>query len=159
MKVTRLTPDARKRVLALATEEAARRGDRRIGADHLLLGLLHEPSSVAARALGVDLESARAASEALDRAALAAVGIDATLHGPGSPPIRAHRRPPFTSGARAALQRSLHEARSMKARSIDPRHLLLGILSRQRPDPAAELLAELGVDPADVRRRLIQQAS
>ncbi|MYS42867.1 hypothetical protein GTY23_16820, partial [Streptomyces sp. SID5998] len=39
-----------------AVDEASLRGDRRIGTEHLLLGVLHEPG--AARALGADLDSA-----------------------------------------------------------------------------------------------------
>jgi ATP-dependent Clp protease ATP-binding subunit ClpA len=152
--VTRLSQDVRKIVLTLAAEEAQRRGDRRIGTDHLLLGLLHDPNSVAARTLGVDLESARAASADLDRAALAGVGIDAGYLSLPPTPMQAHRRPPLTSGARAALQRSLHEARSAKARRIETRFLLLALLDRERPDPAAELLAALGVDPSEARKRL-----
>jgi Clp amino terminal domain, pathogenicity island component len=74
--IMRLSADARKLVLTSAAEEAGRRGDRRLGTDHLLLGLLHDADSSAARALGVSLESARGASDALDRAALAAVGVD-----------------------------------------------------------------------------------
>ncbi|NEA46962.1 Clp protease N-terminal domain-containing protein, partial [Streptomyces sp. SID10815] len=38
-----------------AVDEAALRGDRRIGTEHLLLGVLHEPGAV--RALGADLDS------------------------------------------------------------------------------------------------------
>jgi ATP-dependent Clp protease ATP-binding subunit ClpC len=50
-----------KRVLAYAAEEAARLNDRHIGTEHLLLGLLREPS-VAAEALqanGIDLVKTR----------------------------------------------------------------------------------------------------
>jgi hypothetical protein len=36
--VIRLRADARKMLLTSATEEASRRGDRRLGTDHLLLG-------------------------------------------------------------------------------------------------------------------------
>jgi ATP-dependent Clp protease ATP-binding subunit ClpA len=153
--VKRLTADARKRVLTSAAEEAQRRGDRRLSTDHLLLGLLHEPS--AAKLLGVDLEAARRASSDLDRAALSAVGFEANdLDSPL--PIRSRRRPPFTSGAREVLKRSVEEARATKSRAIDARHLLLGILTRERPDPAAELLAALEVDVTDARERLKRSA-
>jgi ATP-dependent Clp protease ATP-binding subunit ClpA len=152
--VTRLSEDVRRVVLTSAAEEAQRRGDRRIGTDHLLLGLLHDPNSVAARTLGIDLESARAASAALDRAALAGVGIDVGYLSLPPMPMQARRHPPLTSGARAALQQSLHEARPAKARRIEARFLLLALLDRERPDPAAELLAALGVDPSEARKRL-----
>jgi len=151
-----LTPDARKRVLTTAAEEAHRRGDRRIGTDHMLLGLLHEPA--AAKLLGVGPDDARRVSSTLDRAALAAVGLDApTLDAPL--PVRSRRRPPFTSGAREVLKRSVDEARAVKSRHIEARHLLLGILSRERPDPAAELLAAMDVDVAGARARLKRPAN
>lgn len=34
------------------------------------------------------------------------------------------------------------------------KHVLLALLSRERPDPAAELFHALGVDRTDVRNRL-----
>jgi hypothetical protein len=94
----RLSVDARKLVLTSATEEARRRGDRRLGTDLLLLGLLHEPDSPAARALGVSLAEARAAVDALDRAALTAVGIEAGSLGEGPP--RGHRSRPAAGSRR-----------------------------------------------------------
>ncbi|MGW4277566.1 Clp protease N-terminal domain-containing protein, partial [Streptomyces seoulensis] len=51
--------------VASAVDEAALRGDRRIGTEHLLLGVLHEPGAV--RALGAGLDSARAVRRAEDR--------------------------------------------------------------------------------------------
>ena len=151
----RLSEDARKLVLVAAAEEARRRGDRRLGTDHLLLGMLHDPDAEAARALGLDLDSARAAEDALDRAALAAVGVDAG----GLDPMRVvgtgfHRLPPLTSGARAVFKRAIDQARPGGSGRIETRHFLLALLTCERPDPAAELLHELGVDPAVVRERM-----
>jgi len=151
--VMRLTQDARRQVLSSAAEEARRRGDRRIGTDHLLLGLLHDPGSLAEQILGMDLDAAREASNALDRAALAAVGVDVGDFTPAA--TRPGRgRPPFTSAARAVLHGSVIEARDARARHIDERHLLLALLARTRPDPAAELLAALDVDPVEATARL-----
>jgi ATP-dependent Clp protease ATP-binding subunit ClpA len=152
--VIRFDPDARAQVLRFASDEAARDGHRRIGTHHLLLGLLRDPTSEATRAVGADLRSARAASLDLDMAALAAVGVDATPADLAAPTIRTRRRPPFTAGARAALARGVRAARAAKARRVEPRHLLLGVLGCQRPDPAAELLDALGVDRAAARERL-----
>jgi ATP-dependent Clp protease ATP-binding subunit ClpA len=153
--VKRLSEDARKLVLTAAADEARRRGDRRLGTDHLLLGLLHDPAAEAAGALGVDLESARAAQDALDRAALAAVGIDAgDLAGPVEEPGGARRRPPLTSAARAVFKRAVEQARPRRSGRIGTRHFLLALLACERPDPAAELLHRLGVDQAVVRARL-----
>jgi ATP-dependent Clp protease ATP-binding subunit ClpA len=139
--VRRLSVDARTSILAAAAQEAQHRGDRRVGTEHLLLGLLHGPDALAAETLGVDLASARAASTDLDRTALRAIGVD--VGGFGSVSVgRARRRPPLTSGARDVLRR------------IGTRHLLLALLSREAPDPAAQLLSALGVDRDGARRRL-----
>jgi len=150
----RLSVDARKLVLTSATEEARHRGDRRLGTDHLLLGLLHDQDSRAAKALGVSLAGARAALLDLDVAALAAVGIEIQALGEGLPVSFGRRLPPLTSGARAVVKRAIDEARPSRSGRIDTTHLLLALLSLQRPDPAAELLDALGVDPAAVRKRL-----
>jgi ATP-dependent Clp protease ATP-binding subunit ClpA len=152
--VRRLSEDARTLVLNAAAEEARRRGDRRLGTDHLLLGLLHGPAAEAASALGVDLASARAAQDALDRAALAAVGIHASDPGPIEDAAGPRRRPPLTSGARAVFKRAVEQARPRRSGRIGTRHFLLALLACERPDPAAELLHQLGVDPAVVRDRL-----
>ena len=154
-----LALDVRRTLLASAAEEAQRRGDRRIGTDHLLLGLLQASGSLASQVLGVDLESARAASDALDRAALSAIGLDPARLSPPPQSMAARRRPPLTSGARAVFVRSVLAARAAKARRIEARFLLLALLERERPDPAAELLRAMGVDPAEARARLTRAES
>ncbi len=156
--VTRLSTDARKMVLTFAAEEASRRGDRRLGTDHLLLGLLRDADSPAAQALGVTLAAARAATEALDLAALAAVGVEVAAVGEPPRVAPGRRVPPLTSGARAVLKRALEEARGVKSGRIETRHFLLALLSLGRPDPAAEILLALGVDPVAVRSRLAESS-
>jgi len=151
--VTRLSPDA-KMLLTSAAAEARRRGDRRLGTDHLLLGLLHDPDSSVARALGVDLEAARTASESLDRAALAAVGVNVSHLGTPPPAIFARRLPSLSSGARAVLSAAVEQARRAKIQPIQTRDFLLALLARESPDPAAELLAAMGVERSQVRDRL-----
>jgi len=141
-------------LVAAALEESRRRGDRRLGTEHLLLGLLHDPESPPAAALGVDLDTARAALDDLDRRALLTLGIalgevDRATPLPHPPvPLSA-----ITSTARAALARGV-KATTMATRRTAPNHLLLALLDRTRPDPAAELLAELGIDATRVRARL-----
>ena len=152
--ITRLSSDARKMVLTSAAQEARRRGDRRLGTDHLLLALLHDADSGVARALGVDLDTARAASDSLDQAALAAVGVNVAHLGAPPPSTFARRLPPLTSGARAVLRAALEQTRRAKTPSIETRHFLLALLARDCPDPAAELLAALGVNREQVRGRL-----
>lgn len=138
-----------------ALDEARQRGDRRMGTEHLLLGLLRDPDSETALALGVPLGTARAGLEALDRAALSAIGIDV-----GEVPDRRPRKHPripganFTSSAREAVNQAL-KATTMRTRTKEgPKHLLLVLLDQQPPDPVAALIDELGVDRAEVRARL-----
>ena len=63
----------------------ATRGDGRVGTDHIALAMLSDPDSDTARALGVELQQARAALQALDREALATVGMDAPADAPALP--------------------------------------------------------------------------
>ena len=129
---------------ANAAHEASRRGDRRVGTDHLLLGLLHDPTIAAS--LGTDVETARAAAERLDRAALAAIGLDLTT----APPSAIRRRPGSaspTSGLRAAISRAVGLAAAEGQRKAEPGHLLEALFECRRPDPAAELLEAMDLGP------------
>lgn len=145
----RLTPAARAAVAA-GDDEAALRGDRRVGTDHLLLGLLHDPAT--AELVGVDVETARSRLRALDETALAALGIASPdLGGPVAISRRSSRQP--TSGFRAVLPLAYTLAAIEKSRRVTPRHLLLALLTRDEPDPAAALLAALDIRPGDVRAR------
>ena len=98
-----------------AREEARRRGDRRVGTEHLILALLKE--RVLAQALGCDLQTARDALDAMDHDALAGVGIGAAFNAPPIPidePIKRSSRPtlkavlrdrlPLTPAAKKALE-------------------------------------------------------
>lgn len=146
-----------------AREEARRRGDRKVGTEHLILGLLWEP--VVAQALGCDLQTARDALDARDHDALAAVGFGAGFNAPPIPidePVTRPPRPtfkavlrdrlPMTPAAKAALEKSYKEMRG--GHHTGPQQVLVTVLELEPPDPAAELIAALGVDPAAVRQRL-----
>jgi hypothetical protein len=146
-----------------AREEARRRGDRKVGTEHLILGLLREPA--VAQALGCDLQTARDALDAMDHDALAAVGIGAAFRAPPIPidePIKRPVRPtlkavlrdrlPMTPAAKTALEKSSKEIR--RGRHIGPQQVLLTVLELEPPDPAAELITALGVDRAAARQRL-----
>ncbi len=72
-----------------ASEEARRRGDRRVGTDHILLALFEDPSIEAV--LDVSLQQARQALEALDHEALGSLGLDPGTDAPALP-MREYRR-------------------------------------------------------------------
>jgi hypothetical protein len=151
------------RVYIDAREEARRRGDRKVGTEHLLLGLFREP--VLAQALGCDLQTARDALDAMDHDALAAVGIGAAFTAPPIPidePIKRPSRPtlkavlrdrlPLTPAAKTALEESYKEIR--RGHHPGPQQVLLTVLELEPPDPAAELIAALGIDRAAARQHL-----
>jgi Clp amino terminal domain, pathogenicity island component len=143
-----------------AREEARRRGDRKVGTDYLLLGLLQEKDIESV--LGADLQSGRDALDALDREALGALGISPALDAPPLPIRPAPARPtlkavladrlPLTPAARSALAEAGKPMR--RGRHITARQVLLRLLDLRAPDPAAVLLAALGVDRTAVRERL-----
>ncbi|MFI6098383.1 Clp protease N-terminal domain-containing protein [Lentzea sp. NPDC051213] len=141
----------RARVIVAAQAEAQRRGDRRLSTEHLLLGLLHEPAAV--EVLGVDVVAARAGLDSLDRAALAAIGINTGDFHPTVVPA-ATKRPPLTTAARATVFRALKPTPRAKASHPTAEQFVLALLANDRPDPAADLLAHLGVDTEAVRARL-----
>jgi Clp amino terminal domain, pathogenicity island component len=161
-----------------AREEARRRGNRRVGTDDLLLGLLHEPD--VAQLLGRDLGTAREALDAIDRDALVAIGIDRPLHAPPVP-----TREPALGGRRAIVKAVLTDhlpmtpmaKRAMEQAGKDRRHrhgsgapwdpsprwsrkrVLIALLSLAPPDPAATLLDTLKVNRDEVSTRLNQPSA
>jgi hypothetical protein len=145
-------------------DEARRRGDRKVGTEHVLLGLLHEDAM--ARVLGVDLAAARAALDGLDRDALSAIGVGA-YPGPSATPVSHARRPgllevmrqrmPMTAKAKRLLQDA---SRGLRRRlQIPPERVLLALCDLEPPDAAADLLTRLGVDRSRVRSTLAQPAA
>ncbi len=134
-----------------ASFEAGRCGDRRIGTEHLLIALLHDEAL--ARLVGVDAATARYAADELDRAALAAVGLELGMFEPAAR-TAVSRHISLTPGAKAALKQTLTNATDEKARRLTSRHMLLALLDRHEPDPAAVLLANLAVDPREARQRV-----
>jgi Clp amino terminal domain, pathogenicity island component len=151
-----------------AREEARRRGDRKVGTEHLLLALLSEPDLAAI--LDVTTEEARAVLDALDLQAFAAIGLDARVDLPplpSTPPAELRRKPtfravlkgrlPMTPTAKKVLEASRQGTRGGRAHAgtrYVAKNVLAALLELQRPDPAVELLAGLGIEPAAIRERL-----
>ena len=148
-----------------AREEARRRGDRRVGTEHLVLGVLREPDL--AQALGCDLGAAREALDAMDRDALVAVGIDRALDAPPVPtrePALGGRRPslkavltdhlPMTPVAKKVLEESGKGRHRRPADGWSVHAVLAALLRLAAPDPGAALLDALDVDRAAVGARL-----
>jgi len=132
-----------------ARDEAIRRGDRTIGTEHLVLALLIDPASPAAKALGCDLDTARRALDELDTQALAAIGVQPGITA-GPATGRTSGRLRLTPAAKASVT-GIRDARKNRGAALGI--LLNALLDLPRPDPAAELLAALGVDSRAARER------
>ena len=129
-------------IVARATAEAQRRGDRRLGTDHLLVGTLEDQR--VAGALGVTATQARERIDVLDRDALAAIGL--AVDGFVTAPTAAlDDRIPLSSGTREILRRAVAGLPQAAGRRTRAERVLLALLEREHPDPAAVLLDELGV--------------
>lgn len=150
----RFTASARA-VIEDARYESRRRGDRRIGTEHLLLALQHDPAT--SRAVGSDIDAAREAADALDRDPLAAIGLELGQFTPTGHD-NSSKRVPLAAGAETVLQQALARAAAENARNITTRHILLALLDRHEPDPVATLLTTLQIDPRVVRERLTAAA-
>ncbi|WP_344315156.1 ATP-dependent Clp protease ATP-binding subunit [Fodinicola feengrottensis] len=132
--------DGARRVVLLGREEADMLGDRHLGTEHFLLGLIREGEGVGAtvlRALGVTLESVRR-----EVRELAATGRDVP-----------DGQIPFTPRAKKVLELSLREALQLGHTHIGTEHLLLG-LTRNPEATATRVLVRLDVEPAAVRREV-----
>jgi ATP-dependent Clp protease ATP-binding subunit ClpA len=175
----RFTESARQ-VVVIAQEEARLAGDPCIDGGHLLLGVAEAPGPgrLALESVGVGPADLRRAvrevgdpeAEPLDADALAALGIDlgkvrqAAEAAFGAGALDARRRRwgrrrmpsghiPFTPDSKKALELSLRAAVRRGDRSIDTRHVLLGLLAAEEKRSSAAL-RRLDVDTAGLRRRL-----
>ncbi len=144
-----------------ASEEARRRGDRRVGTDHILLALFEDPSIEAV--LGVNRQEARRALESLDHEALSALGMGSSTDAPSLPMRAVPRKPRIRDVARKdrlrmtpAAKRVLEQASKPNRRRlyVTAQQVLAQILALRPPDPAAALLGALDVNTPEVRRRL-----
>lgn len=133
---TRLTSRAVK-VLKFAKYEAQDAEQNYIGAEHILLGLLHEDEGVAARvlsALGIDFSLVR---EQVARS------LDMKEEEQADNPY-------YTPSAKRSMELAFEEAQRFGHSYIGTEHILLGLL-REQENIAAKVLNSLGADLQSVR--------
>jgi hypothetical protein len=144
-----------------ASEEARRRGDRRTGTDHVLLGLFEDPSIEVV--LGLSLQQARQALELLDQEALGTVGMGSGTDAPPLPMRTVPKKPTFRAVMKNDRLRMTPAAKKVLEEAVKPnrrktqvtaQQVLAQILALEPPDPAAVLLGALGVNTSEVRQRL-----
>jgi ATP-dependent Clp protease ATP-binding subunit ClpC len=138
---TRFTLRARK-IMQLAAEEARCIGHDYIGTEHILLGIVHEGSGVAANVLmnlEVSLEEVRRQIEVV------------LTTGPG--PGKAEQLPQ-TPRAKKALEFAIEEAGCLNHNYIGSEHLLLGLM-REGEGVAAQVLTNMGLKLENVREEVL----
>ena len=179
----RFTEGAR-RVVIDAQEQARNLHHEQILAEHLLLAVLAEKTSISARVLrehGVQADRLVDEVVALgtsDHDALRQIGIDLTAvrkhaetaFGPGALDrprprrigflrrrvTRADGHLRFSAAAKRALEQSLQQAVALRHHHISVDHVLLGLLAGDE-DSAARTLQRLDVAPADIRAHVQTQ--
>jgi ATP-dependent Clp protease ATP-binding subunit ClpA len=134
-----------KQVMALARREAQRFNHDSIETEHLLLGLIHQGSGVAARVLknlGVDVNEI--SSE-----------IEKSIQQDGPSARVPLGLLPISPRAKKVLELTLEEANELDHDHIGTEHLLLGLL-RENNDVAAQVLLKLGLKVEEVRNEVIE---
>ena len=130
--------DEARAVVVTAQERAREAGNDTIGIGHLVLALVADPTSTAARAVtaqGASLEEiTRTASATLPPAAKSVPDLI-----------------PFDAHARAALERTFEEAQRLGSEVVTAGHILLAVLA---VEDGTGVLAGLGVTPAGVEAQL-----
>ena len=125
------------KAVMLAQEEARRLGHNFVGTEQILVGLMSEGTSVAAKTLkaqGLSLREVQKEVEAI-------IG-----RGSGFLPVEI----PFTPRAKRIFETAMKEARQMGNNYIGPEHILLGLL-QDNEGVASKVLENLGVDRSQVR--------
>lgn len=132
-------------VLSRAQEEAQRLNHSYIGTEHLLLGLLGDGETPAARTLrqlGIELDQARKTVESIigrgDREVFGEVGL--------------------TPRAKKVIELATDEARRLRHHYVGTEHLLLGLV-REGDGIGARVLTDLGATLDHVRAQVIQVLS
>lgn len=134
--------DTGRDAIQLAREEARGLGHDFLGTEHLLLGLVGGEEGPAVTVLAQAGVTAPAVRD----------GIVSVI-GPSSGPGRG--LPRLTPRTKKVLELSLREAVRVRSRSIGPEHVLLAII-REGSGVATAVLEDLGVDPRELRRDVLQ---
>jgi len=137
----RYTERARK-VIILAQDEAVRLKHDHIGTEHLLLGLLRERESIAAKILDSFDISAELVRKELENWV------------PRSE-AQSTKEVAFTPRAKRVLELALDETRRLGHNYVGTEHILLGIL-REGSGVGAQILRRFGLDIDMVRSKLYE---
>lgn len=132
-----------RRVMNNAAQEARNLNHDYIGTEHILLGLIREKDSVAAKVLeglGISLEKVRQEVE--------------RIIGKGREEVSTEQLP-LTPRAKKILELALAEAQGMGHNYVGTEHILLALI-REGEGVAAQILINLGADLDTVRDKVIE---
>jgi ATP-dependent Clp protease ATP-binding subunit ClpA len=135
--------DRARRAIVLSQEEAGPLHHNYIGTEHILLGLIADPDSIAGRVLrafGMSLDGLR----------------DEVVAMVGEGNSEAKHHIPFTPRAKKTLELALREALQLNHDYIGTEHILLGLI-REGDGVAVQILREHGALPA-IRQAVIDLA-
>jgi len=130
-------------LMQLASEVARELNHGFVGTEHILLGLMKEGWGVAGKvlkALDIDLASIRGEVEKIVM--------------PGLNPVAAARLP-LTPRAKKVLEFAREEAHDLAHNDVSIEHVLIGLV-REKEGVAAQVLVNLGLSPAIVRRKVLE---
>ena len=130
------------KTVVLAQEEARKTGYNLVGSEHLLLGLMEEGSSLAARTL---------ANQGLKVKQTRKLIIDTIGKGGGFSP----QNIPFTPKVKTIFEQAFAEARNLDINYIGPEHILLAITNLS-DTLAARIITDQGVDLQLLRTELLK---
>ncbi len=125
-----------KKIISSSRDEAIRLGQDAIGTEHLLLGLMKEPNSLAMKVLD---------SLDVDQAELVQVIEESNPRRPSSPSAIHVGNLPLNKQAEKVLKVTFLEAKALKSEEIAPEHLLLSIL-KHKDNPASRILGQFDID-------------
>ncbi len=141
-KARNITHHARK-TMKLANRKAHELNHAYIGTEHILLALLHNDKGVATRVLkNLDIDT---------KAVPVEIG---RLVKSGSTPVK-KKRLPQTPRAESVMPYAREAATSLGHDYVSNEHILLGVM-RVKDGIAAQVLANLGAEYADVRRQVLK---
>ncbi|RZU24446.1 ClpA/ClpB-like protein [Kribbella rubisoli] len=132
--------DPARRVIVLAQEEARGFDHAYVGTEHLLLGLITEGQSIAARVLNAVGITAPAVKDLV---------VEIIGRGNGA----AEGSIPFTPRAKSTFEYAWGESKARGAEQVRPEHLLLGVLN-DRDGVGGQIITKLAADIDQVRRKL-----
>jgi ATP-dependent Clp protease ATP-binding subunit ClpC len=137
--------DRARKVMSIARQEAQRLNSEVIGTEHILLGIVQEGQSIAAKVLqGMSIDFKRIRTE-IEK-----------LVTPNTSPTVTLGQIPLSPRAKRVIELAGEIAQQLGQEAIATEHLLLGIL-KEGEGVAAQALVNLGVRLEDVRDKVLEE--